>query len=84
MPKKSSNKNTGSPSFETNLQRLEEIVEHLESGEKSLDEVVTMFEEGIRLSTECMQYLDKTELRLKKLSKDAEGKFELSTEDEGE
>jgi len=47
MPKKSSNKNTGSPSFETNLQRLEEIVEHLESGEKSLDEVVTMFEEGV-------------------------------------
>jgi len=84
MPKKATTKNTGTPSFETNLQRLEEIVDQLESGEKSLDEVVTMFEEGIRLSTNCMEFLDKTELRLKKLSKDAQGKFQLSTEDEGE
>jgi len=84
MPKKASTKQTGTPSFETNLRRLEEIVDQLESGKKSLDEVVSMFEEGIRLSTNCMEFLDKTELRLKKLSKDAQGKFELSTEDEEE
>jgi exodeoxyribonuclease VII small subunit len=86
-PKSSDNqpaKKSQAPSFETSLRRLEEIVDQLESGEKSLDEVVTMFEEGIRLSTDCMEYLDKTELRLKKLSRDAQGKFELSTEDEGE
>ena len=38
-------------SFEERMRRLEEIVEALESGEKPLDDVVTMFEEGIRLST---------------------------------
>jgi len=84
MPKKTSTKQSAAPSFEKNLRRLEEIVDQLESGEKSLDEVVTMFEEGIQLSTSCMEFLDKTELRLKKLSKDARGKFELSTEDEEE
>ena len=46
--------------------------------------IVVMFEEGIRLSSECLEYLGKTELRLKKLSRDAAGKFELtSEEDEG-
>ncbi|HLF15136.1 MAG TPA: exodeoxyribonuclease VII small subunit [Bacteroidota bacterium] len=71
-------------SFEERMRRLEEIVEALESGEKPLDDVVTMFEEGIRLSTECLEYLGKAELRLKKLSRDAAGKFELtSEEDEG-
>ncbi len=71
-------------SFEARMHRLEEIVEALESGEKPLDDVVTMFEEGIRLSTECLEYIGKAELRMKKLSRDAAGKFELtSEEDEG-
>ena len=66
------------------MRRLEEIVDMLESGERPLDEVVTMYEEGLRLSTECLEYLGKAELRLKKLSRDAAGKFELTTEeDEG-
>ena len=66
------------------MHRLEEIVEALEGGERPLDDVVVMFEEGIRLSSECLEYLGKTELRLKKLSRDAAGKFELtSEEDEG-
>jgi exodeoxyribonuclease VII small subunit len=82
MAKKTEIKKT--ESFEGKMRRLEEIVESLESGEQPLDAVVGMFEEGIRLSTECLEYLGKTELRLKKLSRDAAGKFELtSEEDEG-
>ena len=81
MAKKEAAKNS---SFESKMHRLEEIIEALESGEKPLDEVVTIYEEGIRLSTECLEYLGKTELRLKKLSRDAAGKFEItSEEDEG-
>ena len=51
------------------MHRLEEIVEALEGGDRPLDDVVVMFEEGIRLSSECLEYLGKTELRLKKLSR---------------
>jgi exodeoxyribonuclease VII small subunit len=81
MPKKESRQ---AGSFETKMHRLEEIVESLESGEKPLDDVVSMYEEGLRLSTECLDYLGKAEIRLKKLSRDAAGKFELaSEEDEG-
>ena len=69
------------PTFEARMRRLEEIVESLESGEKPLDDVVAMYEEGLRLSTECLDYLGKTELRLKKLGKDAAGRLELTTED---
>ncbi len=69
-------------SFEARMRRLEEIVEALESGDRPLDDVVTMFEEGIRLSSECLEYLGKTELRLKKLSRDAAGKFELTPEED--
>jgi exodeoxyribonuclease VII small subunit len=59
-------------------------VESLESGEKPLDDVVSMYEEGLRLSTECLDYLGKAEIRLRKLGRDAAGKFELaSEEDEG-
>jgi exodeoxyribonuclease VII small subunit len=71
-------------SFESKMRRLEEIVDSLESGEKPLDDVVAMYEEGLKLSTECLDYLGKAEVRLRKLSRDAAGKFELtSEEDEG-
>lgn len=66
--------------FEARMRRLEEIVESLEGGERPLDEVVAIFEEGIRLSTECLEYLDQAELKLKKLSRDAAGKFQNLTE----
>jgi exodeoxyribonuclease VII small subunit len=64
------------------MKRLDEIIEILEEGNKPLDEVVTMYEEGIRLSKTCMEYLDQTELRIKKLVKDAGGKFNVEGDDE--
>lgn len=82
MPKKANKEQTRS--FESRMQRLEEIVGEIEDGTKSLDDVVAMFEEGLQLSKECMEYLDKTELRLRKLVKDAGGKFTLTEGEEGD
>ena len=62
------------------MRRLEEIVESLESGERPLDDVLAMYEEGLRLSTECLEYLGAAELRLKKLGKQAADRFELTPE----
>lgn len=39
-----------SKSFEENLERLKELVRKLQSGELSLDESLSVFEEGIKLS----------------------------------
>ena len=63
--------------FEQSLERLEEIVDHLEQGDVPLDESIKMYEEGLALSKACMDKLTQAEVKLKKLSKDIEGNFQL-------
>jgi exodeoxyribonuclease VII small subunit len=65
-------------SFEENLRRLEQIVESLERGDVPLDEALNLYEEGIQLSRSCAERLKEAELRIKKLSKDTKGQFELT------
>lgn len=73
MAKKESTKQ----SFEQSLHRLEKIVETLEQGEVSLEDSITMYEEGIVLSKKCMETLSQAELKIKQLTKDINGKIEL-------
>ncbi len=53
--------------FEENLSRLEEISTLLESEELGLDESISLFEEGIKLSKSCMTALKKTKLKITEL-----------------
>ena len=63
-----------SPSFETALQRLEEIVHLLEEGEIGLDEALARYEEGVGLLRHAHQALGRAERRIELLSGvDAEG-----------
>lgn len=59
--------------FEDCLQRLEKIVQELEKGEVPLEKSLTLFEEGMQLSTACRKELDeaegKVEILLKKNGK---------------
>ena len=64
--------------FEQSLSRLEKIVEALEQGDVPLDESLKMYEEGIQLSKECLETLNTAELRIKKLTKDLNGKVQLT------
>ena len=66
--------------FEHSLKRLEEIVETLEGGGIELDDVMKIYEEGIQLSKQCLEQLTQAELKLKRLSKDVNGHFELLDE----
>ena len=50
--------------FEKSIKELEKIVETLEKGDKSLDESIALFEEGIKLSKECNDILDKAEKKV--------------------
>lgn len=63
--------------FEHSLGRLERIVRDLEDGEVPLEESLTLYEEGIRLSKECMETLGKAEVKIKQLTKDLNGKLQL-------
>lgn len=55
-------------SFEKSINRLNEIVKQLQSGELSLDESLKVFEEGAELIGTCSSILDKAEQKVSKLS----------------
>ncbi len=50
--------------FENQMEKLEQIVAQLEKGDLSLDESVTKFEEGIKLSKECNKILEDAEKKI--------------------
>jgi exodeoxyribonuclease VII small subunit len=61
--------------FEKKLSRLEEIVQKMERGDLALQESLTLFEEGVKLSRDCHGELTKAEAQVKKLvGFDANGK----------
>ena len=51
-------------SFEEQMQRLEEIVEILDDGEATLNEMLTLYEEGMKRSQYCRDYLEKAEQKV--------------------
>lgn len=57
-------------SFEAALERLEGIVRKLEAGELSLDDSLSVFEEGVRLSGFCHRRLDEVEKKVQLLLAD--------------
>lgn len=57
-------------SFEEAYAQLEAIVGKLESGELSLEQSVTLFEHGRKLSAYCQTLLDGAELRVNQLADD--------------
>ena len=59
--------------FESAMERLESIVNELESGDLNLDEAMKKFQEGVKLSKFCSNKLDETEKKVSILLKDEEG-----------
>lgn len=70
-------KNSDNPDFEESLERLETIVESMESGDIPLAELVSKFEEGNNLLIACQKRLKDAELKIDKLKK---GKDKLELE----
>ena len=54
-------------SFEKNLQKLEIIVEKIESGEIGLEESVQLYEEGMKIKKICDKKLKDIEMQIKKI-----------------
>jgi exodeoxyribonuclease VII small subunit len=65
------------PSFEAAMARLDEILQRLERGELPLEESLTLYEEGIRLSRLCHAKLEEAEGRIELLLKDSRGDLVL-------
>ena len=68
--------------FEDRLAKLETIVRTLETGEKGLEESLSMFEEGVGLAKGLNSRLEEVKRRVEVLTKDAEGKLKLKPLDE--
>ena len=54
--------------FENALERLESIIESMESGDTALAELVAKFEEGSKLLNVCQTKLKEAELKIEKLN----------------
>jgi len=59
-------------SFESSLQRLQEISDILERGEISLEESIKLYEEGIILAKNCYSTLKEAELKVTEIKKQFE------------
>ena len=63
MPQAKKNEKT----FEQSMERLEEIVNTLETNEKPLDETIKLFEEGLQLVKSCDDRLKQFEKQVSDL-----------------
>ena len=52
-------------SFESNMQRLEQIVRAMERGDVALEESLRLFQEGTELVRSCNELLENAQLQVK-------------------
>ena len=64
-------------SFEESLERLENLVNKMESGDATLEQSLVWFEEGMDLIKLCQVQLNNAEQKVQELVKKTDGKFDL-------
>ncbi|WIF94542.1 exodeoxyribonuclease VII small subunit [Caminicella sporogenes] len=67
--------NTQNKSFETDLNRLKDIVKLLEEGNLSLEDSLKYFEEGIKIYRRCINVLNSAQQRISLLLHDEDGEI---------
>ena len=65
--------------FETELSRLQEISDLLDNDELDLETAMKLYEEGVELSSSCIQTLKEAEVRITEIKKKLD---KIKTEDE--
>lgn len=63
--------------FEEALQKLETLVEAMESGDLPLESLLARYEEGMKLTRICQDKLAEAELKIQQLEKSASGEMRL-------
>lgn len=69
--------------FEKNLSQLNSLVEQLETGKLTLEQSLTAFEAGIKLTRECQQALTRAEQKVQILL-EKNGNLTLETYEDNE
>ena len=55
--------------LEESMKRLEVIASELDSGEKSLEECLKLYEEGVKLAKSCLDSLENTKGKITEIKK---------------
>jgi exodeoxyribonuclease VII small subunit len=61
------------PTFETAMDRLEAIVEQMESGKLPLEELIVRYEEGMNMVKVCQERLTAAEQKIEIIARDSAG-----------
>jgi len=77
MSDSKSKKSDAPVSLEKALERLEEIVSNLESGDADLEKSIDLYREGRELGRFCLDRLTALEKQVMQLKKDADGALKL-------
>ena len=68
--------------YESALERLEEITDDLENGEKSLEESITLYTEGLEIAKFCNGKLEEAEKKVKIITEENGQLFETNFDSE--
>ena len=63
--------------LEESMKRLEVIAQELDSGEKSLEECLKLYEEGVKLAKSCLDNLEQTKGKITEIKKSTNTEEEL-------
>lgn len=66
--------NQENKTFESSMQRLEQIVRAMERGDVALEESLKLFQEGTELVRNCNRLLDEAQLQVKKIMTAPDGR----------
>ena len=64
-------------SYDETFNKLEKIVDKMSDGDIPLEESLKLFEEGMRLISNCKETLNNAELKVKKLISDSDNNFSI-------
>ncbi len=71
-------------SFEKAMERLEAIVEEMESGKMPLEELLVRYEEGMNLLKVCQERLARAEQKIEIITRDHAGKVAVKNFETGQ
>ena len=63
--------------LEESMKRLETIASELDSGEKSLEECLKLYEEGVKLAKACLDSLENTKVKITEIKKSTNTEEEI-------
>jgi exodeoxyribonuclease VII small subunit len=83
MPAKNSDGGKAPMGFEQRLERLEKLADKLRDGNIQLEDAVSLFEEGMKLSRSLEKDLSKVERRVEILTREPSGDPDAGAEEPG-